>query len=377
MTRSEVKKIAVITTTRADYSLLHPICIEINKNNKLQLQLIATGTHFSSLHGNTYKEIENDGLEINFKGVINALHSANIQDITNNLSQYCTIFSKAIEQLRPDILIVLGDRYEILTAAQIGLLFSIPICHLCGGDITEGANDNLFRNAISQISQIHCTTNSQSTDNLIKMGIHKNTIHTVGSPGIDNIINTISVPKDIFFKKIEFIPQKKNILFTMHPITKTKYSSSIDQIITILMALKNLNDFHNIGIIFTSANSDLDGDKMNEIIKEFCYSNTLNCKFYNNLGRENYINAIRNVDIVMGNSSSLLYEVPALRKPSINIGDRQEGRLSSNSVLTVVPEIIPIQEAIYTAFKMNCEDCVSPYGNGMAAKKIIDILENI
>ena len=367
-----MKKICIITTTRADYGLFHPLLKEIKEKSNFKIQILASGTHFSKEHGESYKEIENDGFNIDYKGIIE-VKSGSVFESAGNISRYTEVFIKGLEILKPNIVIVLGDRYEILTAAQITVLLNIKLVHLYGGDVTLGANDNLFRNAITQLSQIHFVTNEISRQNIINMGFEFGNVHNVGSLGMNNILMVPVEEKTNFFEKIGFKFLAKNILVTFHPVTKTKYQSSLEQLEELLSAISEMPE---LGIIFTASNTDAEGEHMNKRIMEFCTQH-LNSKFYENLGRVNYINAIRNVDAVVGNSSSLLYEVPALQKPSVNIGDRQEGRLLSDSIINVIPNSDEIKNAILQAFNLDCSQTQNPYESANTAEKILKILERI
>lgn len=365
-----MKKICVITTTRADYGLFYPL-IKALKN--FNLQILATGTHFSAAFGNSYKEIEKDGFKIDFKAPLD-IDSSSEQSVAASISLYANIFLQGFKKLKPDIILLLGDRYEILTAAQIAVLLNIKIAHLYGGDITSGANDNLFRNAISQMADIHFASNRISQKNLIKMNLPKSKVYNTGSLGIENIILTERLSATNFFKKINFSACSKNFLVTFHPITHSKYGPSLTQLNELLSALKNFPD---VGVIFTFSNSDAEGDIINKRIIDYCHSQQ-NSKFYETLGRENYINAIRNVDVVIGNSSSLFYEVPFLLKPSINIGDRQKGRYLLDSIINASPNSQDIQNAILKALHLNINLVEENfYGCGTTSRKIVKILKKL
>ncbi len=366
-------KICVVTGTRADYGLLYYPLKEIQKSAKLELQLIATGSHLSRKFGLTYKKILEDGFTIKQKVKL-PLKSNKESDICNSVSVAIKKLSKSYQKLKPDLLLILGDRYEILAATEAAMLSNIPIAHIAGGDITEGAIDESIRHAITKMSHIHFVTNKDALKRVKLMGENPEHIYNVGSPGIDMIKNMQYLSRDDFFKKISFAPKKKNCIVTYHPTTINEDEFIEKEIDIILSTLAKLPQDH--GFIITGANSDLKGEIFNKKIIEFVRKKE-NMKFFMSLGQELYLNSLKHCDCVIGNSSSGLYEAPSFNIPTVNIGDRQKGRICAKSVFNCDLDNSDIYNTITKALKSKLTNIVNPYGAGDSAKKITKILTDI
>lgn len=366
------RKICVVTGTRADYGLLCKLMKEIKKDQELQLQIIATGMHLSPEFGLTYQEIEEDGFVIDSK-IEMLLSSDTPVGITKSIGLAIIGFAEALHQLRPDLLILLGDRYEILAAAQAALIAKIPIAHIAGGDTTEGAFDEAIRHSITKMSHIHFVTNERALQRVRQLGENPKLIYNVGSTAIDSIIEIIPMDRSELEKSIRFTLLQKNLLITFHPVTLESQASG-QQFNELLEALHNLGP--EIGLIFTKPNADPEGREIIQLIDDFV-SNHPNAVAYTSLGQKRYLSLINYVDAVVGNSSSGIYEVPSFKKPTVNIGDRQKGRLLASSVINCPPEKLEIEKAIREALVKDCSNTVNPYGDGNSSVKIVEIIKSI
>lgn len=366
------RKICVVTGTRAEYGLLYWLMKEIQTDEDLELQIIATGAHLSPEFGLTYKVIEADGFEIDEK-VEMLLSSDTAVGITKSLGLATIGFADAYDRLKPDIVILLGDRYEMLAAAQAALIIGLPIAHIGGGDTTEGAFDEAIRHSITKMAHIHFVTNELSARRIRQLGENPQYIFNVGSPGIDYIKRVKLLNRRDLEKELEFEFQDKNLLITFHPVTLDR-GSSLHQFMELLKALDSLGT--DIGIIFTKANADPEGRSINQMIEKYVESHP-KAKAYTSLGQVKYFSVIAQVDAVVGNSSSGLYEVPSFGKPTVNIGDRQKGRLQAASIINCQSQASAIKQAIISAFDMDCSNVQNPYGDGTSSIKMLSILKSI
>ena len=366
------RKIAVVTGSRAEYGLLQGIMEGLKKETHLELQVIVTGMHLCPEFGLTYQQIENDGFNIDAK-VDMLLSSDTAVGITKSIGLGVIGFADVLDRLKPDILIVLGDRYEILAVVQSALIAKIPVAHIAGGDTTEGAYDESIRHSISKMSHLHFVTNKIAAQRVKQLGENPDHIFFVGSPGIDQIKKLPLLQRDEIAQELDFHFKPKNLLITVHPETLALLPT--DQLINrILEAIKNLGP--EIGLIFTKPNSDTNGRVIINTIDEYVKQHP-NAKSYTSLGQLRYFSTINQVDAVVGNSSSGLYEVPSFKKATVNIGDRQKGRLRTTSVIDCKSEVKAIEQAILQAFKMDCSTVSNPYGDGNATAKIIHHLKQI
>ena len=365
-------KVCVITGGRMDYGHLFKVMKAINASSKLELQIIATCMHLSPEFGLTYTKIEEDGFKIN-KKVECLLSSDTSSAVAKSVGIACISFADAYVDLRPDLILLMGDRYEILAASQVALFMKIRIAHISGGDTTEGAYDEAIRHSITKMSQLHFVTNIDAFNRVKQLGENPKYIFNVGSPTIDYIRDTPMLSKEDLEKKLKFKMKKINIIFTYHPVTLKKQKDK-DDLKIILEALLDLGK--EVGILITKSNADDGGRILNQEIEKFASKHD-NVKSYDSLGQYLYYNCINIFDCVVGNSSSGLFEVPTFKKPTVNIGDRQKGRLKSKSVIDCRINKKDILKAISKALKMNCDEIINPYGEGKSAEKIVSLLENI
>lgn len=370
-----MRKICVVTSTRAEYGLLYWLLKEIEADSELKLQLIVIGMHLSPEFGLTYKEIEK---EFKIDKKIEILSSSHTSlDICAEMARVYEKFAPALAELKPDILVLLGDRYEIFGVAGVASIMQIPIAHIHGGETTQGAFDEAFRHSITKMSHIHFAATNEYANRIIQLGEEPGRVFNVGGPGIENIKKLNLLSKDEFERSINFKLAKKNILITFHPVT-LENSSAREQFGEILKALDGLEDTN---FIFTKANSDTDGDVINKMIDEYVNQNSQKAAAFASLGQLRYLSAIKFVDIVLGNSSSGLLEVPSFKKATINIGDRQKGRARASSVIDVRPakeEILAaIKRAYSKEFEQTLKDTINPYDGGNPSKKMVKILKEI
>ena len=370
-----MRKICVVTSTRAEYGLLYWLLKEIEADSELKLQLIVTGMHLSPEFGLTYKEIEKE-FKIDKKiEILSGSHTS--LDICAEMARVYEKFASALAELKPDILVLLGDRYEIFGVAGVASIIQIPIAHIHGGETTQGAFDEAFRHSITKMSHIHFAATNEYANRIIQLGEDPSRVFNVGGPGIENIKKLNLLNKDEFEKSIKFKLAKKNILITFHPVT-LENSSAREQFNELLNALDELEETN---FIFTKANSDTDGDVINKMIDEYVSENSQKAVAFVSLGQLRYLSAIKFVDIILGNSSSGLLEVPSFKKATINIGDRQKGRARASSVIDVRPvkeEILAaIKRAYSKEFEQTLKDAINPYDGGNPSKKMVKILKEI
>lgn len=323
-----MRKICFITGTRAEYGLLSRLMKMVQDNPDTQLQIIATNMHLSPKFGNTYQEIERDGFTIDKKIPILEEGKDDANATLKSMSKALEGFADAYDELKPDMVIVLGDRYEILAAATAALIERIPIAHLYGGEITEGAYDDAIRHCVTKMSHLHFTSCEEYRHRVIQLGEQPDHVYNVGSIGVENIKMLPLMSKDEIEKEIGFAIDNHTILVTYHPVTLGNRTAKedIDDFIAALEKKKNLR------IIFTMPNSDTGGQAIVEAINAFADKNPQRAKAFKSLGVLRYLSVMRQVAAVVGNSSSGLVEVPSFGIPTLNIGDRQKGRMAADSV---------------------------------------------
>jgi len=364
-----MKKICVVTGTRAEYGLLYWLMKEIDADSDLELQLIATGMHLSPEFGLTYKEIEKDFTIT--KKIEMLLSSDTSIGISKSMGLAQISFAEAYEELQPDIVVVLGDRYEIFSAVSAAMIARLPIAHLHGGETTEGAFDESIRHGITKMSHLHFTATDEYKYRVIQLGEQPNRVFNVGGMGIENIKRLKLLSKEEFEESIDFKLNNKNILVTFHPVT-LETSTAKEQFGELLETMDELKDTN---IIFTKANSDTDGRVINQMIDEYVAKNSSKSVAFTSLGQLRYLSALQFVDAMVGNSSSGLAEAPSFKIGTINIGDRQKGRIKAKSVIDCEPKKNDIKKAfekLYSQeFQANLEDVQNPYGDGCASLKII------
>ncbi|MAZ06891.1 MAG: UDP-N-acetylglucosamine 2-epimerase (hydrolyzing) [Rickettsiales bacterium] len=366
-------KICVVTGTRAEYGLLYWLMKEIQATKNLELQIIATGMHLSPEFGLTYQHIEKDGFTIDEK-VVMLLSSDSEVGITKSMGLAMIGFADALRSLKPDMMVVLGDRFEIFSAASAATVAKIPIAHIHGGETTEGAFDEVFRHSITKMSHLHFTSTEEYRNRVIQLGEHPDRVFNFGAIGIDSIKRLTLLSRTEFEESIGFNLGKKNLLITFHPVT-LEMGTAKKQFDNLLLVLDKM---HDTNLIFTKANSDTDGRVINEMIDDFVNDRKATTVAFTSLGQMRYLSAMQYVDGVVGNSSSGIIEVPSFTIGTINIGDRQKGRIKGVSVIDTPPSISGISNSLrklYTKeFQESIKNEVNPYGQGGVSKKIKEIL---
>lgn len=372
---SDKRKICVITGTRAEYGLLYWLMREIEAADDLELQLVVTGMHMSPEFGLTYRQIEADGFTISRK-VEMLLSSDTPVGITKSMGLAMSGFADAYSDLAPDLVVVLGDRFEIFSAAAAATVARMPLAHLHGGETTEGAFDESFRHSITKMSHLHFVAAEEYRKRVIQLGEDPGRVYTVGALGIDNIKRLQLLSRDELENAIGFNLGKRNLLVTFHPVT-LEHSTAQTQFKELLLALGQLEETH---IIFTKANADPDGRVVNQMIDEYVEAHTSTSIARNSLGQLNYLSAMQYMDGVVGNSSSGLIEAPSFKVGVVNIGDRQRGRLKANNVIDSVPERKDILAAVQRLFGREFQEGLAytknPYGDGGAAEKILSVVRS-
>lgn len=366
------RKICVVTGTRAEYGLLRWVIDGIGKSPVLELQLIATGMHLSPEFGLTVKEIEADGHRIDRK-VEMLLSSDTPVGITKSMGLGMIGFADAFAELQPDLLLVLGDRFEIFAAVSAALIARIPSAHIHGGELTEGAFDDAIRHSITKMAQLHFVAAEEYRQRVIQMGEHPDRVFLVGGLGVDAIKRTKLFSREELEASLDFKLGQRNLLITFHPVT-LEHNTSAHQMGELLAALDELEDTH---LIFTMPNADTDGRVMLRMVEEFCAMRT-HAKAFTSLGQQRYFSCIQHCDGVVGNSSSGLAEVPSFKKGTVNIGDRQKGRLRAASVIDCAPErgliMEAMQQILEPEFRINLGTTSNPYGDGSASDRIITLI---
>lgn len=369
------RKICVVTGTRAEYGLLYWLMKELQNDDAFELQIIATGMHLSPEFGLTYKQIEEDGFVIDEK-VEMLLSSDTSSSIAKSVGLGVIGFSDSFVRLQPDLLILLGDRFETFSAAQAAMIQRIPIAHIHGGELTEGLIDDPIRHSITKMSQIHFTATESYRERVIQMGEQPNTVFNVGALGIENIQRMSLLNKEELSRSIGF-KLEKFMLVTLHPVTLEEKTSSyyIDNL------LEALTKFPEYQLIFTKTNADTEGRVINQKIEDYVKRFPNHTKLYDSLGQLRYLSSLQYCSVVIGNSSSGLIEVPYFKKPTVNIADRQKGRLKADSVIDCEGTTTSVENAINKALSKDFQQKINNmkllYGGGGTAKQIVDILKEI
>jgi GDP/UDP-N,N'-diacetylbacillosamine 2-epimerase (hydrolysing) len=372
---SSNRKICVVTGTRAEYGLLYPLMRGINNSDGLELQTVVTSMHLSPEFGMTCELIEKDGFFVNYK-VETLLSSDSEVGIGKSMGLGMIGFADAFSILKPDVLLVLGDRFEIFSVVSVATVARIPVFHIHGGETTQGVYDEAFRHSITKMAHLHFTATNEYYNRVIQLGESPDRVFNVGSVGIDNINNLPLFSKDLFEQKAGLKLDKYNLLITFHPVTLEE-STAGEQFYNILSVLDDLNDTN---LFFTMSNSDTNGRVINRMIKEYVDNNLDKSIAYISMGQLRYLSAMQYMDGVVGNSSSGIIEAPSFNIGTINIGDRQKGRVRANSVIDCDPTIASIKKAInklYSRpFQENLKTVKNPYGEGGASNKILEIIKN-
>ena len=370
-----MKRIGIMTGTRAEYGLLKPLMQEINKDNDLELYLIVSGMHLSPEFGMTYQEIEEDGFEINAK-VEMLLSSDSPAGISKSIGLGVIGFTDEFQRADLDMLILLGDRYEALSAAICALVMRIPIAHLHGGELTEGAIDEGIRHSITKMSYLHFTSTEQYRNRVIQLGENPERVFYVGALGVENIKKIKLMTKEELERSIHFEIDENTVIVTYHPVTLE--NNTVEE--QFLNLLEVLDRNPKIRMIFTKANADTNGRIVNELIDKYAAQNSERACAFVSLGQKRYLSALKYCRIVIGNSSSGIIEAPSFGKPIINIGDRQKGRICADSVINCGYTQQEIQQAMETAlteeFENKARNCRNPYEKENTAANIISVIKD-
>lgn len=369
------RKICVITGTRAEYGLLRWVMQGIKDDPELALQVVVTGMHLSPEFGLTYREIEQDGFRIERK--VEMLTSSDTPvGVAKSMGLGLIGFADVLNELRPDLIVVLGDRFEIFPAVAAALVARIPVAHLHGGEATEGLIDEAIRHSITKMSHLHFVAAEEYRQRVIQLGEQPERVFLVGGLGIDNIKRLKLLDRAELEASLDFKLGQKNLLITFHPVT-LETTTAAGQMAELLGALAELK---NTQLIFTLPNADTDGRGLIKMVEQFVAQHP-NARAYTSLGQLRYLSCIAHVDGVVGNSSSGLAEVPSFRKGTINIGDRQRGRLRAASVINCEPtrqHIAAALERLYDAdFQTGLSQVRNPYGEGGASEKIIAVVKSV
>ena len=370
-----MKRIGIMTGTRAEYGLLKPLMQEINKDNDLELYLIVSGMHLSPEFGMTYQEIEEDGFEINAK-VEMLLSSDSPAGISKSIGLGVIGFADEFQRADLDMLILLGDRYEALSAAICALVMRIPIAHIHGGELTEGAIDDAIRHSITKMSYLHFTSTEQYRNRVIQLGENPERVFYVGALGVENIKKINLMTKEELERSIHFEIDENTVIVTYHPVTLE--NNTVEE--QFLNLLEVLDRNPKIRMIFTKANADTNGRIVNELIDKYAAQNSERACAFVSLGQKRYLSALKYCRIVIGNSSSGIIEAPSFGKPIINIGDRQKGRICADSVINCGYTQQEIQQAMETAlteeFENKARNCRNPYEKENTAANIISVIKD-
>ncbi len=378
-----MNRIMVVTTTRADYGILRPLLRRMSEE-EFVLSIAVGGTHLSNSFGYTINEIEADGYGkvTKFNYLLEDTSPNGVaQSSGRALAMFADLLQKEIEdKKKPDIIVLLGDRYEMLSIAEVALIYRIPVAHLHGGEITEGAIDDSVRHAITKLSTIHFASNEEHRKRIIQLGEVPDRVFNVGALGVEAIRNLDYMSKQDLGADLKMDFSKPYILMTYHPETASKESenshSESDDLAQLLYAVERLSDYD---FIITKANADSGGAEINRRLEEFTSMHD-NVHLYDSLGSHRYLSVMKYAELVLGNSSSGIIEAPALRVPTINIGDRQKGRMRADSVIDVKPDTEEIVRAVIDVIKKKNEseyDYNSPYGEGCTSQLICSKLEEL
>lgn len=369
------RKICVITATRAEYGLLQWLLRELASEPLFDLQLVVSGAHLSSAHGLTWKEIEADGFHIHRK-VDMALTSDTPGGISHSMGLALTGFFEAFEELKPDLIVLLGDRYEVLMAASAAMLMRTPVAHLHGGELTQGAMDDSIRHAVTKMSHLHFVANDEYRRRVIQLGETPSSVFTVGGLGLDGLARLQLLSRDALQADLDFEFQRKNLLITYHPTTLHK-DMAAQEFNALLDALAPQTD---TGLLFTLPNADPESHVIVELIQAFVAQHP-HAKAWASLGQLRYLSCMKVVDAVVGNSSSGILEAPSLKVGTINIGSRQDGRLKASSIINCAADRAAIQQAFATLysheFKSRLPATVNPYGHAGASERIVRVLKEV
>jgi UDP-hydrolysing UDP-N-acetyl-D-glucosamine 2-epimerase len=365
------RRIAVVTGSRAEYGLLYWVLKELHASTVFDLQLIVTGMHLSTEFGMTVRQIEADGLPV-IRRVEMLLASDSAGAVAKSMALGLIGFSDAIEALQPELIVVLGDRFEILAVAQAALLHNVPLVHIGGGDTTEGAIDESIRHAITKMAHLHLVTNADAACRVEQMGEDPARVQIVGNPGLDHLLRTPMLDKEALEQALGHQLGIRNLLVTFHPVT-LEPGEARQQQQAMLAALDQLPERPSLW--FTRPNADAGGRELANDL-DLWAANRPQAHVFTSLGQQRYLSLMKHADAVVGNSSSGLCEAPSFGIPTVNIGDRQRGRLAATSVIHCAPTTQSIHAALREAMHMDCSGTINPYGDGQSTARILSALQN-
>ena len=375
MTSGAAKRIGVVTVSRSDYGHLRPVLEALRRAPDLELLLLVAGMHLASEFGLTVRDIEADGFPISAR--VEMLGGGDTPEaVAAATGRGVAGFGEAFARLRPDVVVVLGDRFEMLAAAVAALPFALPVAHIHGGEVSEGAMDNQIRHAITKLAHLHFASAEPHARRIAAMGEEPWRIHTVGAPGLDRLATTEPLPRAALARELGLPEAGPWLLVTFHPVT-LEYRDTAAHIDELLAALEKTDGF----IVITYPNADTAGRLIIERIEEFAGRHPRRCRLAKSLGERLYLSLLRHADLMIGNSSSGLIEAPSFGLPVVNVGSRQRGRLRGANVIDVEPSREDILRGIEGAqalpFRVRARAAANPYGDGHAAPRIVEILRSV
>lgn len=366
--------ICVVTGTRAEYHILFPLLRKLQDADQYNLKLAVTGSHLSEKYGNTYKDIENDGIEIAVKIPILS-DDDSITEINTAMSRAIMGFDKFFSETIIDLVVVLGDRYELLSAAIAAMNHRIPIAHINGGDTTEGAIDECIRHSITKMSTIHFPSCESYRKRVIQLGENPERVFNVGSLGVENTLRIKKMNREELSNSLKFDLSGRFAVLTFHSVTLESDTAGHE----FQQLLNSLDDFPDLKIIFTKSNADTGGLLINQMIDEYAEKHSDRSVAVFSLGLVRYLSALSMADVVIGNSSSGIYETPTFAVPTVNIGDRQKGRIQANNIINCRAEhkdiSTSIEKAMSKEFRKEVQNTVNPYGDGNTSQRIMEKLD--
>jgi UDP-hydrolysing UDP-N-acetyl-D-glucosamine 2-epimerase len=368
-----MRKIVVFTGTRAEYGLLYWLMKAIQQSSDLELQILVSGMHLAPQFGETWKEIEADGFKID-ETVEMLLASDSPIGVVKSMGLATIGFADALARLSPDLLFVLGDRFETLALAQAALIMKIPIAHAHGGELTLGAYDDAIRHAVTKMASLHFVAAEEYRHRVIQMGEETSRVFNVGALGLEHVVRTENFSLGELAEALQ-IPLHKYFLVTYHPVTVADEPVEV----TFAALLQVLDDWPEYQVLFTYPNADNGGHIIIQMLEDYCQIHSKRAFAVKSLGFKKYLSAVAHAEAVIGNSSSGIIEVPAFGLPTVNIGLRQEGRLAADSILHSHTDYVAIKEALNKAlspsFKEKCRQVDNPYGNGQVSARILPVLK--
>lgn len=369
-----MRKICVVTGTRAEFGQLSRVMRLINESDRTCLQVIATNMHLSPKYGETYREIEAAGFTIDRKVPMTVDGPDNANTVLKSMAAAIAGFADAFDELKPDLVLVLGDRYEILAAAEAALIERIPIAHIAGGEVTEGAFDDAIRHSITKMSQLHFAATEKYRSRIVQMGENPDRVYNVGALGVENIKKLDLLPKAEIESQLDFALDSDTVLVTYHPVTLGDHTAESD----IREFISALDEMKDIRVVFTMPNSDTGSSAIVDAINGFVGRNPGRAKAFKSLGVLRYLSVMRQVAAVVGNSSSGIVEAPSFGVPTLNIGDRQKGRLQADSIVNCESDrasvIAGLKKVLSPETREKAKNTTNPYEQADTARKIFDVI---